>query len=160
MYKKIFILVSLFLLLMSCNPKQELESIYIAPHCLASQSQCMVTNDIGQFNVLFNVDKVHGDMPFELTLTYPSVNENIKFSAYLEGKEMFMGKIPVFFTQVQNEQKQRSEVLLANCSEDQMVWRLWITAEVTDNIVTNELDDNNQSRTKRTFFIDFLSTRL
>jgi hypothetical protein len=154
MYKKRFVLIllSLLLTLMSCSPKEEVESLYTVPHCVTSQSQCLVDNELGQFTVLFNVDKVHGDIPFELSIVYTSAAENIKFSAYLEGKDMFMGKIPVFFTKAQNENKQTSEVLLANCSEEQMVWRLWVTIEAQDM--------NQPELKKNSFFIDFTSTRL
>jgi hypothetical protein len=121
MYKKQFILVSLLfsllVVLMSCSAEQEIESLYIAPRCVDSQSKCVVNNDIGQFKVLFNVDKVHGDIPFELSIVYTSPVDNLKFSAYLEGKDMFMGKIPVFFAKTQNENKQTAEGLLDNCSE-------------------------------------------
>ncbi|MFT5759149.1 MAG: hypothetical protein ACI9LM_003903 [Alteromonadaceae bacterium] len=148
---------------MSCNPTAEIKSLYILPHCLDSQSKCVVDNELGQFKLLFNVDKVYGDMPFELSIVYTSTSEDIKLSGFLEGKEMFMGKIPVFFTKGQNENKQTSEVLLANCSEDQMMWRLWVTAEVIGDQPGNQLDNqlgNNQKLTKRTFFVDFMVSRL
>ncbi|NQZ79583.1 MAG: hypothetical protein HRT52_01075 [Colwellia sp.] len=155
MYKKHCILVSFLWLLIACNPKPEIKSSTIKPQCLASQSKCVVTNELGQFNLLFNVEEIHGELPFELSITYDSNDNDIKFSAYLEGKDMFMGKIPVFFTKMKNENKQISEILLANCSEDNMVWRLWVTVEAsTDNEKTLKL------KKKKTFFIDFTSTRL
>jgi hypothetical protein len=69
-----------------------------------------------------------------------------KATAYLEGRDMFMGKVPVFFEPTGDGKIYLAESLLANCSEEQMVWRLWITVE---------LIDKNQ-----TFFVDFTSQRL
>jgi len=137
----------------ACNPKQEIKNSYIKPQCLTSQSECVVTNELGQFSLLFNVKEIHGELPFELSIAYTSNNKEFKFSGYFEGKDMFMGKIPVFFTKVKNENKQTSEVLLANCSEEQMVWRLWVTVEAF-------ADDKQVLKKKTTFFIDFTSTRL
>ena len=60
--------------------------------------------------------------------------------------DMFMGKVPVFFETMSKENVFVAESLLANCSEEQMVWRLWITVEL-------------ESKAK-TFFVDFTSKRI
>lgn len=69
-----------------------------------------------------------------------------KVSAYLEGRDMFMGKVPVFFDKKDDSTIYLAEGLLASCTEDQMVWRLWITAETAGE--------------EQTFFVDFMSQRL
>jgi len=140
------------LIFIGCNPSQKVKSEYNEPHCLTSQSQCVINNEIGQFSVLFNVDKIHGDLPFELSIAYKSLSKNIKFSGHLEGKDMFMGKIPVFFNKLENENRQSADVLLVNCSEEQMVWRLWVTIEIPAS--------HDKELMKKSFFIDFTSTRL
>jgi len=147
----ILILLLSFIIL-SCNPAPKIKSVNSPPRCLASQSQCVINNELGQFSVLFNVDKIHGDLPFELSIAYKSVSNDIKFSGFLEGKDMFMGKIPVFFNKLDDESRQSADVLLVNCSEEQMVWRLWITIEIPAN--------HDKELIKKSFFIDFTSSRL
>ena len=70
----------------------------------------------------------------------------IKATAYLEGRDMFMGKVPVFFETMGKKNIYVAESLLANCSEEQMVWRLWITVQLAENTTI--------------FFVDFTSQRL
>lgn len=73
-------------------------------------------------------------------------DSTIKLSAYLEGRDMFMGKVPVFFDKKQEQNLYLAESLLASCTEEEMVWRLWITAE--------------KEGETQTLFIDFTSKRL
>ena len=72
---------------------------------------------------------------------------------YIEGKTMFMGKIPLFFNhQLQNNEHNQfiAETMLGSCSEDSMIWRLWLTLEMADV---------NNKKHQTTFFVDVESTR-
>lgn len=139
------------LLIVGCGPKINIDN-YVEDHCLATQSQCVVINEIGHFSILFNVDKVRTDIPFKLIIRYDTPNENIKLSGYLEGKDMFMGKIPMMFSELPQKNKFVVETMLAACSEERMTWRLWLTVNAINAI------DNSKQNT--TFFIDFDSIRL
>ncbi len=151
-------LVGCLLLISACMPVSENSSANNASAlvalCIESQSQCEINTEFAHFKVKFSQhqlsDKVKTELPFFIELTPISQQSPIqsitKVSAYLEGRDMFMGKVPVFFEPTDEGSVYLAESLLANCSEEQMVWRLWITVELIDK--------------KQTFFVDFTSQRL
>jgi len=155
--KKLSVVGFLFLI-SACKPISEQDSINSANalvlQCIDSQSQCEINTELGNFSVKFSQhqlsDKVKTELPFFIELTQISQQKTIqsitKASAYLEGRDMFMGKVPIFFEQMSEENVFLAQSLLANCSEEQMVWRLWITVELEDKA--------------KTFFVDFTSQRL
>ncbi|WP_232771217.1 hypothetical protein [Colwellia sp. 75C3] len=138
----------------------------LVSQCIESQSRCEVSTELGIFSIKFSQnqlsDKVKTELPFVIELsqlaqittpnksnqtTTKSTKQSItNVSAYLEGKDMFMGKVPLFFEQGANEGTYIAQSLLASCSEDQMVWRLWVTIE--------------RGEKTKTFFVDFTSQRL
>jgi hypothetical protein len=168
-------LLCLLLLLSACdshientNHEQEYKS---EPLCLSHQTPCIINTELGNFTVKFSQvsiaetteNRIKTELPFKIHLDFePSNEKNLtKLSAHLEGKDMFMGKIPVLFNsviilpdldkateavKVGNNVSFVAKSLLASCSEDIMVWRLWITAVVGDE--------------EQSFFIDFDSLRL
>ena len=148
--------VGVLLLISACKPVTEQDTIHSAlvAQCIDSQNQCEISTELGDFSVKFSQqqlsDKVKTELPFFIELTQTSQQQTIhsitKASAYLEGRDMFMGKVPVFFEQVGKENAYLAQSLLANCSEEQMVWRLWVTIELEKNSTT--------------FFVDFTSQRL
>lgn len=151
-------LVGCLLFISGCKPVSEKSSENIASalvaQCIDSQSQCEINTEFANFNVKFSqhklLDKVKTELPFFIELTPTSQQSPIqsitKVSAYLEGRDMFMGKVPVFFEPTDKDNVYLAQSLLANCSEEQMVWRLWITVELKDKT--------------QTFFVDFTSQRL
>lgn len=123
--------------------------------CINSQSQCEIATKSGSFLVKFSQinlsDKVKTELPFTIELSQmatdnPQLADTSNVSAYLEGKDMFMGKVPVFFKQGLKGNVLEAESLLASCSEEHMVWRLWVTTDV--------------GGVPETFFVDFTSQRL
>lgn len=75
-----------------------------------------------------SIEKIKPEELFEFSLQIPDAeNAEIK-SAFIEGRDMYMGKIPVFFTS--DGDKYRSEVLLGACTEAQMVWRMTVNVVV------------------------------
>ena len=169
MFKYYFCLF-LIIVLSSCNPSQDKVHKKNDPICLPSQSQCKIELPVGTFTVKFAVDKnVITEMPFNIEISYfqqstQQGSETLKVKkimAYLEGKEMFMGKIPVLFSPASSPTPTSSsseiknsftgETMLGSCSDDQMTWRLWITAELENKTQTETIS--------KTFFVEFDSTR-
>ncbi len=150
--------VGFLLLTSACKPVGEQSSASIASalvaQCIDSQSQCEINTELANVSVKFSQhqlsDKIKTELPFfiELTLIFQQspLQGITKVSAYLEGKDMFMGKVPMFFEPTDKDNVYLAQSLLANCSEEQMVWRLWITVELKDKT--------------QTFFVDFSSQRL
>lgn len=160
---KQFPLVGFLLLISACKPVSEQDSVNtlnpLEPLCIASQSQCQVNTKLANFSIKFSQqqlsDNVKTELPFLIELTElaePSQSEQVtqknttNISAYLEGKDMFMGKVPIFFEQTAKEGVYSAQSLLASCSEEHMDWRLWITIELKGQ--------------EQTFFVDFTSQRL
>lgn len=162
MIKAVVVILFIFNLF-ACNPIQQ-ASQKKSTHpqvpftCLTSQSSCEVSTDLGTFTIEFSgqVDtgKVKTELPFQIQLTFVGMAENFQLknvSSYLEGKSMFMGKIPVFFQMTENSSDTTiAQTLLASCSDEVMTWRLWFTVEV----------EQADKITKQDFFIDFDSKRL
>jgi hypothetical protein len=149
--------------LFACNPNQQASQNRITQPqipftCLASQSSCEVITNLGTFTIEFSgnaeMGKIKTELPFEIQLKFNAITNDSELksvNSYLEGKTMFMGKVPVFFQLP--EQKTDSiiaQTLLASCSEEIMTWRLWFSVEIEESGNTKQLD----------FFIDFDSQRL
>jgi len=135
---KPFFIITAAVLLSACKPVVKSSQVIApnmpVPKCIASQSHCEISNEAASYSVKFSQleisDNIITEQPFVIELT-PLANKikraNIsKVSGYLEGKDMFMGKVPVFFEQDTTGNRYLAQTLLANCSEDQMIWRLWI----------------------------------
>lgn len=163
MIKKTTTAFLLATILYGCSPKKVEQSPDIPFQCINTQTRCEVVTEFGTVLVEFNVEKVLTELPFsiQVTLIKDAVvteslisQNNLKVLGYMEGKTMFMGKIPLFFS-AKDEGKQSephsAETMLGSCSEDKMTWRLWITLEKQDKTEQNQ---------QTTFFIDFDSTRL
>lgn len=154
---KLRLLFILVIFISACKPAQKQDLIHeeIAAHCIASQSECLFNTELGNFRIKFAqhqlADKIKTELPFTIELEVIPLNSEFqpkftKISSYLEGKDMFMGKVPIFFKANEDKHVYKAESLLANCTEEQMVWRLWLTLE-TDNKAQN-------------LFVDFTSVRL
>jgi hypothetical protein len=129
--------------------------------CLTSQSICEAKTIFGKISVKFNVGKVLTEHPFSIRVELKKdhlLNDNFSpkdlysVVGYMEGKTMFMGKIPLFFSEdITTEQNYFvAETMLGSCSENNMVWRLWLTVE-------KKSENNDKQQTS--FFIDFQSSR-
>ncbi|KGJ89933.1 hypothetical protein [Colwellia psychrerythraea] len=161
MAKQLFF-IALVLLISACTPVIEQEKTMtdkIPAQCIDSQSVCEINTEFVSFSVKFSQPQlgaeIKTELPFvielaeltEFSQSKQGAKQRIsKVSAYLEGKEMFMGKVPIFFEQSAEGTIYSAQSLLASCSEDKMVWRLWITVETLEQ--------------KQTSFVDFTSQRL
>ena len=155
--KKLSVIGFLFLI-SACKPVSDQDATKrasaLVAQCIESQNQCEINTELGNFSIKFSQHqlsaKVKTELPFFIELTQLPQQETMqsitKATAYLEGRDMFMGKVPIFFEPVSKNNVYLAESLLANCSEEQMVWRLWITVALEDK--------------SKTFFVDFTSQRL
>jgi hypothetical protein len=160
---KIIIVIVFILNLLACDPIQQTSrQREIQKHpffiCLTSQNKCEVKSEFGRFIIKFSgealQERIKTELPFQIQLELDATNavsQLMSVSSYLEGKTMFMGKIPVFFEIDKNSNNTLiAESLLASCSEEVMTWRLWLQVEI---ITDGEVGQQN-------FFIDFDSQRL
>ncbi len=155
---KILFLITTLLFISACKPVAEQNNAIVKnmplPLCIKSQSQCEIITELADLSIKFSqlqlADNIKTELPFviELNQVVSKVTEQkiLRVSAYLEGKDMFMGKVPVFFDKTEGSNKFLAQSLLANCTEERMVWRLWVTVE--------------GSEATQTFFVDFTSQRL
>jgi len=161
-------------ILIACTPSKKNTTVSVEPQCIKSQSKCSVETKFGKVNILFNKDKVFTEDPFNIYLMLedkylvkerlvknkePNVKYNISsVKGYMEGQEMFMGKIPVMFSPFRQENLMVAETLLGSCSKEKMVWRLWLTVFFETNN-GNTTDNKQKDADQKTFFIDFISSR-
>jgi len=158
---KIIIVILLVFNIIACDPIQQASrkgniQQLTSFTCLTSQSNCVVQTKFGRFNIQFSgevpQERIKTELPFQIQVKFDATRETYQLksiSSYLEGKTMFMGKIPVFF-QTNKSNTIVAESLLASCSEEVMTWRLWFQVEV---IAEGEIQQQD-------FFIDFDSERL
>ena len=150
----------LTIILSGCDIDNDQQDGNVPFQCLTSQSVCEVDTKLGTFLVKFNTEKVLTELPFKILVEFKnkaSKNKKarsqtlFKIAGYMEGKTMFMGKIPLFFTEsVTSSPHYIAETMLGSCSEDVMTWRLWLTIE--------KKGINGQAE-QSSFFVDFNSTR-
>jgi len=163
-------------LLTGCTPAKTNKITSAIPQCLKSQSKCFVDSKFGKIEILFDQEKILTEIPFEIYLNLvemSAVKDKIvkhkaegkrlsykiaKVKSHMEGKEMFMGRIPVFFSLSKQKEGMIAKTLLGSCSEEQMVWRLWLTVFFENNNASASHIEDKESLQK-TFFIDFSSTR-
>jgi hypothetical protein len=155
---KLLFLITILLSVSACKPITEQDGSLAqqmpSPQCIESQSQCKITTELADFSIKFSQlhlsDKVKTELPFVIELaqidTGVEQSSITKVSAHLEGKDMFMGKVPVFFEKDTESNNYLAQSLLANCTEEQMIWRLWVTVVYAEQ--------------EQSFFIDFTSQRL
>lgn len=132
--------------------------------CMAEQSQCQFVITSGQIDVLFDVEKIVAEQPFNLLVSYQGREIFNHVSGYLEGEDMFMGKIPLIIesTSLQvaqdlkmatiasplprNNQVFKAEVLVGSCSATQMKWRIWLNFQTNDGVHYAKTFTVNSSR--------------
>lgn len=114
------------------------ESSQTSLNCIAS-SPCQ-SHEITLWN---SAETLRPETPFDLFLDTQNPALKVR-AAWLEGKSMYMGKIPVFFTLEQNS-RWSAEVMVGACSDPVMEWLLTIeltgqpAVKVSDKTVTFSL---------------------
>jgi len=149
MHKTLFIYIIVIFSLTACKPPVEAIQVIDKPQCLKSQSRCDIKTNIGIFTLRFNVKEVKVEIPFTMQIAYIGKESIQKINGYMEGKNMFMGKIPLFFKKMLINNQFSAETMLVACTEPNMVWRTWIHVEYKMK--------NQQKLFKQRFFVDFSS---
>ncbi len=152
--KKNLTFLVLILLFVGCKPVEAPNKLALnTTKCLANQSPCFVDDELGKFAITFNVEEVRAEVPFTIFVNYQANSDYTlkNVVGFLEGKTMFMGKIPLFFHEITTEltsQVFNAETMVVACSEPNMVWNLWITATLTNR---------NNSSVEKKILINFSS---
>lgn len=128
----------------ACEEKSEMQTGLSVPQCISSQQQCSQVTSHGEYHLLFDVDKVITETPFNYYLDIKSSYSVHRVDAYIEGKEMYMGKIPVFFmlNDTSKEEKLiRGAGLLGSCADEYMLWVMHIAIEFKDSVSGEVIKD-------------------
>ncbi|MFD2166605.1 hypothetical protein ACFSJY_10040 [Thalassotalea euphylliae] len=116
--------------------------------CIDGQSTCFSSLENGHLFYQFDVSHLLAETPFNFQVFAEGVDV-IAVEGYMEGDDMFMGKIPLFFQEtlggieqnkVQDHRIFRAESLFGSCSEAKMTWRVWLTVKYQKDNVINELN--------------------
>ena len=119
--------------------------------CSAFQSPCYIENLVGRFDIYILSDELKAEEPFKVAVQYSPHKELIdtykidkqidtslenlqltKLTGYMEGKYMFMGKIPVMFNK--HEKVFVANTLVSACHQDKMICKLILTAELENSV--------------------------
>ena len=147
MYKFIsvkYLVIYLVFIISGCGQKQNVVNNYVSPKCISSQSQCEIKTNNARYWILFNVDTVITENPFEITVKSDSKFKVINIAGYMEGKDMFMGKIPLFFNKTLDKSTNKndfiSDTLLGSCTDEKMRWVVKVDAslEKPDKTIIHE----------------------
>lgn len=134
--KKINIAIFGLVALIGCENKEEVVNSYISPTCIKAQKTCSFINEAGEYSLAFDVAHVVSETPFHYYLSYTGDHKLISAQGYVEGKNMYMGKIPVFFESLSASTSEdnifKGEGLLGSCSEDIMHWDLHVLVKLQD----------------------------
>ncbi len=145
-----------FIIIVGCNPVKNQEIVKVEPHCISQQSLCSIQSDEFELEIMFDINKIVTETPINIFVDlkrFDSTKFTIKgISGFLEGKDMFMGKIPLFFSEQGNLNLYQSPLLLGSCSETEMVWLLNLKVEL--------LDKYDNSLMTKSFTIELSSSRI
>ncbi|RJG40157.1 hypothetical protein [Motilimonas pumila] len=84
---------------------------------------CVIHDAAGDISAQLQAgNEVLAETPFNLTLTLPE-GAQLK-SANITGHDMFMGKIPVKFNKLENNQQYLAEAMVGACVTERMRWNL------------------------------------
>ena len=143
MVKKQTVFYTLKMLIISavlgCSPTQENSFLLSEPSCIEGQSQCKILTSLGEITIAFDQAYLVAEQAFNIYVS--TSNDNlIVDSGYMEGEDMFMGKIPLFFQlDTPTDKVPRSENttstarvfsaqgFFGSCSEDKMQWRVFLS---------------------------------
>lgn len=141
----------LILILFGCQPNNTTDLVLDKPICIPSQSDCTVNTAAGLFSISFNQIAPKAELPFEIHLEYTGGGSIKKVSGYLEGVDMFMGKIPLFFSQSEPKTGQNpvyiAQAMFGSCSLKEMKWKAIFIADI----------EHNQNTVQQLFTITFSS---
>lgn len=134
----------LILLLGSCSKDNSTKVEYQAFACTEFQSICEKKFKEGKLDILFNVAKITPETEVTMKLK-PSFDKSIKkVIGFIEGKSMYMGKIPLLFSEPNMQDEVQATFMLGSCSDPKMIWQTRVEVHYDDG-------------SKTSFFFDFTS---
>ncbi|OUS26346.1 hypothetical protein A9Q98_10900 [Thalassotalea sp. 42_200_T64] len=99
-------------------------------YCDFSAGVCSQIRDFGSFELTTMPKLIKAESEINFQLTSKNNAELEIQSAWLEGKDMYMGKIPLFFSAKNGVYE--ANTLIGACTEEQMNWQMIIVL-MTDN---------------------------
>ncbi|MGI2175461.1 hypothetical protein [Shewanella ulleungensis] len=108
--------------------------------CQFSTGECY--KNVADISVGLMIDPVNTPSEKPLNITLKSTQAITNISMRIEGRDMFMGVIPVLLSSVTDNESQGT-LIFGSCSSNYMVWRAFVT-----------FDYQNQ---QRTLMYDFLA---
>lgn len=101
--------------------------------CNFQQSPCSTIIEDLQITLSAGTEVIKAESEINFELLVKSEKPVIITSAWLEGKDMFMGKIPLFFTPnkiTQTNTLVSAQTMIGACTEESMVWVMNVALEV------------------------------
>ncbi|XQW83628.1 hypothetical protein ACOYR1_10740 [Thalassotalea piscium] len=147
----IFVIMCTFLVgIVSCSKDKKATVERIEPQCLASQSACQITTSFGKLSVLFDQKAIIPEQEFTLFVGNKSLEQGFNITGFIEGKSMYMGKIPLFFSSEKVNGFKTAQTMLGSCTDKKMIWSLQLTLVPTSETANNQPES---------FSIEFTSIR-
>ena len=109
---------------LSCSEQSNQQKALAEPICLPSQSPCVFQTQFGKVSILFNRPKITTEQEFTVYLKLDSSEDEFEVKGFLEGKTMYMGKIPLIFTYEAHSGFHKAQSLIGSCSEAVMRWQM------------------------------------
>ncbi|MGL4220707.1 MAG: hypothetical protein ACRCSS_08810 [Shewanella sp.] len=97
--------------------------------CQFNQGACSKTVGENTISLVLTPEAAPSEKPLNFRLSFSSPVQNLQ--GRLEGRDMFMGVIPVKWSQSSENQFQATAVY-GSCASGYMIWRLWISFTDTD----------------------------
>ena len=114
------------------------------------------------FKILFSQEgegeKIRTEEPFQIKIMLQNQMQQAELlhvSSHLEGKNMYMGKIPLFFTQNKSQNNHTATTMLGSCTDKEMMWLLQLTVKSKS---VNQIDKRIVADEEH-FTVEFTSTR-
>ena len=98
--------------------------------CDFERGKCGFENEFGMFLLSAEPGLITTESEIQFGLTHEDLNSVTIESAYLEGRDMYMGKIPLFFEK--NNDQLIASTMIGACIEKKMVWQMVINAKYND----------------------------
>ena len=159
--KKSALLIALLTFMVSitaCTDKQRqanknITSSVRSLQCLEQQSSCSFAVADGHVEVLFDANKIIAEQVVNMVVKYHGAQRLTSISGYLEGVDMFMGKIPLFLIADNGDKIEarledsiklqpqifNAELLVGSCSAEKMTWRMWLTFTTGDQQIQTKM---------------------
>lgn len=124
MYRNFFFMLML-LTLSGCSDDKAEKTIN--PVCINGQSACFVEVLGTQLHLKFNQQRLVAETPFMMRILPNDSSKISEIKAYMEGDNMYMGKIPLLFN-FNRAGYYEAQGFVGSCGKTDMRWRIWLTA--------------------------------